>query len=66
MLYTLRLIAERKSEKVLIPIFIVFGLTRPGIEPKFTASIADALSTQQFFLLTANDIAVTKFSLIWS
>ena len=27
-----------------MPIFIVFGLTRLGIEPEFTASVADALS----------------------
>ena len=26
--------------------FIVFGLTRPGIEPVSTASVADALSTR--------------------
>ena len=29
-----------------MPIFIVFGLTRPEIEPKSTASVADALSTR--------------------
>ena len=29
-----------------MPIFIVFGLTRPGIEPESTASVADPLSTQ--------------------
>ena len=28
-----------------MPIFIVFGLTGPGIEPESTASVADALST---------------------
>ena len=29
-----------------MPIFIVFGLTRLGIEPESTASVADALSTR--------------------
>ena len=32
-LYTVPLIAERKAGKLKIPILIVFGLTRPGIEP---------------------------------
>ena len=32
--------------KTLIPIFMAFGLTRPGIEPESTASVADALSTR--------------------
>ena len=26
--------------------FTLFGLTRPGIEPEFTVSVADSLSTQ--------------------
>ena len=29
-----------------MPIFIVFGLTRSGIEPESTVSEADALSTR--------------------
>ena len=29
-----------------MPIFLVFGLTRPGIETKPTASVAEALSTR--------------------
>ena len=45
-LHTVPLIAERRAGKLWIPIFIVFGLTRPGIEPKSTASVADALFTQ--------------------
>ena len=45
-LHTVPLIAERQTGKLQIPIFIVFGLTRPGIEPKPTASVADALSTR--------------------
>ena len=28
-----------------MPVFVVFGLTKPGIEPVSTASVADALST---------------------
>ena len=35
-------IAQRKAEKLWIPIFKVFGLTRPGIEHEFTVSV-DAL-----------------------
>ena len=45
-LHTVPLIAERQVGKLWIPIFIVFGLTRPGIEPESTASVADALSTR--------------------
>ena len=33
------------KRKLLIPILVVFGLTRPGIEPVSTVSVADALST---------------------
>ena len=45
-LHTVPLIAERQAGKLWIPIFIVFGLTGPGIEPKSTDSVADALSTR--------------------
>ena len=45
-LHTVPLIAEREAGKLWIPIFIVFGLTRPGIEPESTASVADALSNR--------------------
>ena len=45
-LHTVPLIAERQAGKLWIPMFIVFGLTRPGIEPVSTASVADALSTR--------------------
>ena len=45
-LHTVPLIAERQTGKLRIPIFIVFGLTRPGIEPKSTVSVADAQSTR--------------------
>ena len=41
--------AERHAGKLKIPIFIVFGLIRLGIEPTFTVSTADALSIQPFF-----------------
>ena len=46
-LHTVPFNAERQAGKLWIPIFIVFGLTRPGIEPESTASVADALSTRQ-------------------
>ena len=45
-LHTVPLIAESQAGKLWIPIFIVFGLTRPGIEPESTVSVADALSTR--------------------
>ena len=45
-LHTVALIAERQAGKLCIPIFIVFGLTRLGIEPESTVSVADALSTR--------------------
>ena len=45
-LHTVPLIAERQAGKLWIPVFIVFGMTRPGIEPESTVSVADALSTR--------------------
>ena len=45
-LHAVPLIAERQASKVWIPIFKVFGLTRPGNEPKSTVSAANALSTR--------------------
>ena len=36
-LHNVLLIAERQAGKLWIPIFIVFGLTRPGIEWESTA-----------------------------
>ena len=37
---------ESQAKKLWVPIFIVFGLTRPGIEPEFAVLVTDALSTQ--------------------
>ena len=45
-LHTVPLIAERYAGKLRIPMFIVFGLTRPEIKPASTALVADALSTR--------------------
>ena len=45
-LHTVPFNAERQAGKLCIPIFIVFGLTRPGIESESTVSVADALSTR--------------------
>ena len=45
-LHTVPFNAEGQAGKLWIPIFMVFGLTRPGIEPESTASVADALSTR--------------------
>ena len=44
------LIAERQAGKLEIPIFIVFGLTQPGIEPKFT------IRTSNFYFSLLNRI----------
>ena len=38
----------RQPGKLWIPIFLIFGLTRPGIEPEFTVSVAEALSTRPY------------------
>ena len=46
--HTVPLIAKRQAGKLWIPIFIVFGMSQSRIEPKFTASVADALSTWLF------------------
>ena len=45
-LQTVPFIAVRQAGKLWTPIFIVFGLTRPGIEPESTVSVADILSTR--------------------
>ena len=45
-LHTVPLIAERQAGKLRIFIPIVFGLTLPGIKPKSTVSVPDALSTR--------------------
>ena len=44
--HTLPLIGAYQAAKLRVPVFIVFGLTRPGIEPEFTISVADALSAR--------------------
>ena len=43
-LHTIPLIAECQAGNLWRPIFIVFGLIRPGVEPESTVSAADALS----------------------
>ena len=58
-LHTVPLIAERQAGKLGIPIFMVFGLTRPGIEHESTASVAYALSTRPLIGYTS-----CKFSCI--
>ena len=50
-LHTVPLIAERQAGKLWIPSFIVFGLTRPGIELESPAAVADALSNRSLILL---------------
>ena len=48
---------ECQAGKLLISIFIVFGLARPGIEPQSTVSVADALFTRP-----QEDIAIQKIA----
>ena len=48
-LHTVPFNAERQAGKLYIPIFNVFGLTRPGIEAECTVSVADALSTWESY-----------------
>ena len=45
-LHTVPLIAERQAGELQIPNFIVFGLTRLGIEPEPTILLADAVPTR--------------------
>ena len=45
-LHNIPLVAECQARKLWIPIFIVFGLIRPRIEPESIASVADILSTR--------------------
>ena len=49
-LHTVPLIVEYQARKLWIPIFIIFGLTRPGIEPESIVSEANALSKNLFSL----------------
>ena len=49
-LQTIPFIAGRQARKLTIPIFVVFGLTRSGIKPWSTFSVADALSTRQLIV----------------
>ena len=59
-LHTLPLIAGPHAGKLSIRIFVVFGLTRPGIEPESTASVADAISTRPLIVLVYVQLAVVN------
>ena len=48
-LHTVPCNAERQAGKLWKPIFIVFGLIRPGIRPESTVSVADAPFTRPLF-----------------
>ena len=53
--------AERQARNLWMPMFIVFGLTRPEIKPEFSVSVADALSTRPLIgFNTAFDLARPK------
>ena len=39
-------VAERQAGELQIPIFIIFCLTPPEIDPEYTVSLADALFTR--------------------
>ena len=54
------IIAERHAGKLWIPIFVVFGLTRPEIAPKSTASAAEALSTQPLICINWSECVDIK------
>ena len=45
-LHTVPLIAERQAGKLWTPMFLVFGLIWPGIEPESTVLVEEALSTR--------------------
>ena len=45
-LHTDPLIAYCQAEKLCTLVFIIFDLTKPGIKPESTVSLADALFTQ--------------------
>ena len=47
-LHTVHSVAERQAGELWISIFIAFGLTPLRIEPRFTASVADALPNIQY------------------
>ena len=69
-LHIVPLIAERQAGKLWIPIFIVFGLTQPGIKPVSTVSVADALSTRPLIgfypLVTLMCFWIKRFTMIFS
>ena len=44
--HRLFLLLKRQAGKLCLPIFMVFGLIRPGIEHESTVSEANGLSTQ--------------------
>ena len=55
-------VAERQARKQRIPIFIVFGLARPEIEPKSNVSVTDARSLigEYFFFLHPKKISLAN------
>ena len=52
--------AKRQAEKLWIPIFIVFALTRPEIKPESTVSIADTLSIPPLIGFLNQDPGISK------
>ena len=55
--------AERQAGKQWIPIFLVLGLTRPGIEPETTISVADGLSTRPLIISACQQPYCTTIAL---
>ena len=62
-LHTVPFIVECQAGKLWIPIFLVFGLTRPGIEPTSTVLFADALFTRSLIDLCGR-CPVYSFSVV--
>ena len=58
--HTVPLIAERQAGKLCTPIFMVFGLTRLGIEPESTVSVENALSTRPLIGHNFYDLLMLK------
>ena len=56
-------VAVHYARKLWMPISIVFGLTRPGIEPEYTVSGADALSSRPLIGAVIADLQNVNFAI---
>ena len=61
MLYNFLFNAERRAEKLSLPVFfMVFDLTKPRIKPESNILVADALSTRPLIGLDARELRLKK------